>query len=124
MKVVWSNCGITADATHWLADRSFKQHGVEGPSTDKPSDSLFPNHRVFRDRKSTHYEWLINLEEMIGKGEFQFFGPPLKISDGSGSPVRAWAMVDDLRKPPTGTGVNTCHGSIRGRTISAFRSLY
>jgi kynurenine formamidase len=95
VKVVWSNCGITADATNWLADRGSKLHGVEGPSTDKPSDNLFPNHRVCRDRGITHYEWLINLEELIGLGEFQFYGPPLKIGDGSGSPVRAWAMVDD-----------------------------
>ena len=95
VKVVWSNAGITADATNWLADRGSKLHGVEGPSTDKPSDNLFPNHRVCRDRGITHYEWLINLEQLIGKGEFQFFGPPIKIGDGSGAPVRAWAMVDD-----------------------------
>jgi len=69
VKVVWSNPGITADATHWLADRGSKLHGVEGPSTDKPSDNLFPNHRVCRDRKIAHYEWLINLEELVGKGE-------------------------------------------------------
>ena len=40
-KVVWSNPGITAEATHWLADRS-RVHGVEGPSTDKPSHNPFP----------------------------------------------------------------------------------
>ena len=95
VKVVWTNPGITADATHWLADRGSKLHGVEGPSTDKPSDNLFPNHRVCRDRGIAHYEWLINLEELIGKGEFEFFGPPIKLGNGSGAPVRAWAMVDD-----------------------------
>lgn len=95
VKVVWSNPGITADATHWLADRGSKLHGVEGPSTDKPSDNLFPNHRVCRDREIAHYEWLINLEELVGKGEFEFFGPPIKLGNGSGAPVRAWAIVDD-----------------------------
>ena len=70
-KVVWSNPGITAEATHWLADRS-RVHGVEGPSTDEPSHNLFPNHRVCRDRGITHYEWLCNLEGLIGKGEFEF----------------------------------------------------
>ena len=94
VKVVWSNPGITAKATHWLADHGSKLHGVEGPSTDKPSDNLFPNHRVCRDRGLTHYEWLINLEELIGKGEFWFSGPPIKLGDGSGAPVRAWAEFD------------------------------
>lgn len=94
VKVVWSNPGLTAAATHWLADRGSRLHGVEGPSTDKPSHNEFPSHRVCRDRGITHYEWLVNLEELIGKGEFMFFGPPLKIDHGSGSPVRAWAVVD------------------------------
>lgn len=93
VKVVWSNPGITAKATHWLADRKSKLHGVEGPSTDKPSHNEFPNHRVCRDRGITHYEWLVNLESLLGKGEFKFYGPPLKLDNGSGSPVRAWAEI-------------------------------
>jgi kynurenine formamidase len=92
-KVVWSNQGITAEATHWLADRS-RVHGVEGPSTDRPNHNLFPNHRVCRDRGITHYEWLCNLEALVGKGEFEFSGLPLNICNGSGSPVRAVAMLD------------------------------
>ncbi|MBC7502677.1 MAG: cyclase family protein [Herminiimonas sp.] len=95
IKVVWSNCGLTAEATHWLADRGSKLHGVEGPSTDKPSHSLFPSHRVCRDRGISHYEWLVNLEELVGKGEYMFYGAPLKIEQGSGSPVRAWAVLND-----------------------------
>jgi len=34
------------------------------------------------------------LEELLGKGEFQFFGVPLKFKGGSGSPVRAFAIVN------------------------------
>lgn len=94
VKVVWSNAGLTAEATHWLADRGSKLHGVEGPSTDKPSHNLFPSHRVCRDRGITHYEWLVNLEELLDQGEFMFYGPPLRIEQGSGSPVRAWAVLN------------------------------
>ena len=43
----------------------------------------------------SHWEWLVNLEELLGKGEFQFFGIPLKFKGGSGSPVRAFAIVND-----------------------------
>jgi kynurenine formamidase len=32
--------------------------------------------------------------ELLGKGEFQFFGVPLKFKGGSGSPVRAFAIVN------------------------------
>ncbi len=93
-KVMWSNCGITAAATHWLADRGSKFHGVEGPSTDKPSSSEFPNHRTCRDRDIAHYEWLVNLEELVGRGEFHFQGFPLHLNRGTGSPVRALAFID------------------------------
>jgi kynurenine formamidase len=81
-------------ATHWLADRGSKLHGVEGPSTDKPTDPAFPNHRACRDRRITHYEWLCNIEELLGAGEFQFQGIPLNIKRGTGSPVRAIAILD------------------------------
>jgi kynurenine formamidase len=93
-KVTWNNPGITAEATHWLADKGSKLHGVEGPSTDKPSENLFPNHRTCRDRKITHYEWLCNLEELVGRGDFYFEGLPLNLGRGSGSPCRAIAMID------------------------------
>jgi kynurenine formamidase len=93
-KAMWSNPGITAAATHWLADHGSRMHGVEGPSTDKPSDSTFPNHRTCRDRQISHYEWLCNLEPLVGRGVFQFQGLPLKIGRGSGSPVRAVAILD------------------------------
>lgn len=90
---VWKNPLLTVEATQWLYDRGSKMHGVEGPSTDKPTDDIFAQHRLCRDLGISHWEWLVNLEELIGKGEFQFFGPPLKFKDGSGSPVRAFAIV-------------------------------
>lgn len=92
--VMTSNPGLTAEATHWLADRGSRMHGVEGPSTDVPSNDLFPSHRVCRDRGISHYEWLVNLEQLVGKGEFRFQGIPLKLHRGSGSPVRALAFLE------------------------------
>jgi kynurenine formamidase len=91
--VTTSNPGLTAAATHWLADRDSKYHGIEGPSTDAPNNPAFPSHRVCRDRGIAHFEWLVNLEELVGKGEFMFYGVPLKIKGASGSPVRAFAVL-------------------------------
>jgi kynurenine formamidase len=93
-EVVTSNPGISTDATHWLADRGSKVHGVEGPSTDAPDHNFFYNHRVCRDRGITHYEWLVNLEELVGKGEFMFFGVPLSLAKGTGGPCRAFAILE------------------------------
>jgi kynurenine formamidase len=90
---VWKNPGLTVAATRWLHERGSVLHGVEGPSTDKPSDNIFAQHRLCRDLGMTHFEWLVNLEALIGQGEFQFFGVPLKLKGGSGSPVRAFAIL-------------------------------
>ena len=92
---VWKNPLLTVEATRWLYDRGSRMHGVEGPSTDKPTDDLFAQHRLCRDLGMSHWEWLANLEELLGKEEFQFFGVPLKIKNGSGAPVRAFAIVND-----------------------------
>jgi len=89
------NPGLSAEATHWLADRGSMVHGTEGPSTDIMSTNLFPSHRVCRDRGITHYEWLVNLEDLVGKGEFIFYGVPLRLDRGTGSPVRAFAIVEE-----------------------------
>lgn len=93
--VVWKNPGLTVDATKWLADRNSKLHGVEGPSTDKPTDNIFAQHRACRDLGVTHYEWLVNLDQLVDKGEFEFSGVPIKFKGGSGSPVRAFAVIED-----------------------------
>lgn len=92
-EIVTNNPGLSADATHWLADRGSRVHGVEGPSTDKGGTKEFPNHRVCRDRGLIHYEWLVHLDELVGKGEFWFTGYPLKWLGGTGSPVRAVARL-------------------------------
>lgn len=89
------NPGLTAAATHWLADRGSRLHGIDGPSTDIMSTKLFPSHRVCRDRNISHYEWLINLEQLVGKKEFMFYGIPLKLEEGTGSPVRAFAVIEE-----------------------------
>jgi kynurenine formamidase len=41
-----------------------------------------------------HYENLANLRELVGR-RFTFVGFPLKIRDGTGSPVRAVAVLEE-----------------------------
>jgi kynurenine formamidase len=42
----------------------------------------------------THYENMVNLYQLIGRGRFRFIGLPLKIRGGTGSPVRAVAVFE------------------------------
>lgn len=94
-KVLTQNVEISPKVVHWLAERNSKIHGVEGPSTDIMDTKLYPSHRACRDLGITHYEWLVNLTSLIGVGEFMFYGVPLLLDKGTGSPVRAFAVVED-----------------------------
>ncbi|RGX55202.1 MULTISPECIES: cyclase family protein [Anaerotruncus] len=89
------NPEISAEVVRWLAKHGSRMHGVEGPSTDILDKKLFPSHRACRELKLAHYEWLVNLEELLGKGEFMFYGVPLRLKGGSGSPVRAFAVIEE-----------------------------
>jgi kynurenine formamidase len=40
-------------------------------------------------------ESLCNLESLLGQGEFQFIGLPLKWREGTGSPIRAVAVFNN-----------------------------
>ena len=94
-EVLTMNPEVSAEAVRWLYEHHSRMHGVEGPSTDILEKQTFPSHRACRDLKIAHYEWLVNLEELIGKGEFMFYGIPLRLKGGSGSPVRAFAVVKE-----------------------------
>lgn len=58
-----------------------------------PQDRNFEVHLVCRQLGMTHMEGLANLEEIAGR-RFTFCGFPLKIRDGTGSPIRAVAVLD------------------------------
>jgi hypothetical protein len=53
---VWKNPLLTVEATRWLYDRGSRMHGVEGPSTDKPTDKIVAQHRLCREVGISHWE--------------------------------------------------------------------
>ena len=55
-------------------------------------------HEICGELGFTHYENLINLHLLLGRGRFRFIGLPLKIRGGTGSPVRAVAVFEAIRK--------------------------
>jgi kynurenine formamidase len=86
--------GLDESASQWLLDRGVKVFGVDSPSPDNPISRTYPCHMMCRANGITHYENLAQLEQVVGR-RFMFIGLPLKVRGGTGSPVRAVAMLDD-----------------------------
>jgi kynurenine formamidase len=91
----WPNGpGVSADAARWLGGQKIAAFGVEtmGPGVLHLSNKEV--HRICGELGFTHYENMINLHQLIGRGRFRFIGLPLKIRGGTGSPVRAVAVFE------------------------------
>ena len=86
--------GLTAEATEFIIDQGAVNFGVDSTSPDALYDTTYPCHTVCAQRHTTHYENLANLKGLVGK-RFTFVGLPLKIRKGTGSPVRAIAILHD-----------------------------
>ena len=87
--------GLTKRSAEWLGNKKILMFGVEGPSPARPGENNFLVHLVCKDMGFTHMECLTNLDKLVGKGRFRFVGFPLKIKGGTGSPIRAVAVIDN-----------------------------
>jgi kynurenine formamidase len=86
--------GLDESASEWLRERGVKAFGVDSPSPDNPISKTYPVHMMCRAEGITHFENLANLDRVVGR-RFTFVGFPLKIRAGTGSPVRAVAVLGD-----------------------------
>ena len=86
--------GLSADAARWLGQKRIAAFGVETMSPGVRHVSNKDVHRICGEMGFTHYENLVNLHLLIGRGRFRFIGLPLKIRGGTGSPVRAVAVFE------------------------------
>lgn len=86
--------GISAASARWLGGQKIAAFGVEtmAPGVRKVSNREV--HHICGEMGFTHYENMINLHHLIGRGRFRFIGLPLKIRGGTGSPVRAVAIFE------------------------------
>lgn len=90
--------GLDESGSAWLVEKGVKTFGVDSPSPDNPASRTYPCHMMCRQHHITHYENLANLGMLVGR-RFTFVGFPLRIRDGTGSPVRAVAVVDEQADP-------------------------
>jgi kynurenine formamidase len=86
--------GLSGDAARWLGQQGIAAFGVETMSPGVRHVSNKDVHRICGELGFTHYENLINLHQLAGRGRFRFVGLPLKIRGGTGSPVRAVAVFE------------------------------
>jgi kynurenine formamidase len=86
--------GLSAGAARWLGGQKIAAFGVEMASPGVRRVSNKEVHHICGEMGFTHYENMINLHLLIGRGRFRFIGLPLKIRGGTGSPVRAVAVFD------------------------------
>jgi len=89
--------GLTEDAATWMVDQGAKSIGIDAISVDHPPnispDYNFPVHSLASREEIVIYENLANLDAVVGM-RYTFSGFPLKIREGTGSPVRAVAIVE------------------------------
>ena len=86
--------GLSVDAARWLGDKCIAAFGVETMSPGVRHVSNKQVHLVCGEMGFTHYENMVNLHLLVGRGRFRFIGLPLKIRGGTGSPVRAVAVFE------------------------------
>ena len=86
--------GLSAEAARWLGHREIAAFGVETMSPGVSGVSNREVHRICGEIGFTHYENMMNLHQLVGRGRFRFIGLPLKIRGGTGSPVRAVAVFE------------------------------
>jgi kynurenine formamidase len=86
--------GVSTDAARWLGRQGIAAFGVETASPGVRGVSNKEVHQICGELGFTHYENMVNLYQLIGRGRFRFIGLPLKIRGGTGSPVRAVAVFE------------------------------
>jgi kynurenine formamidase len=86
--------GVSVDAARWLGEQRIAAFGVEPAAPGVRGVSNKEVHHICGELGFTHYENMMNLHLLKGRGRFRFIGLPLKIRGGTGSPVRAIAVFE------------------------------
>jgi len=98
-KYTYSNewIGLTEAAAEFVVDRGSRAIGIDSISVDNLENIRpnyeFPVHALASREEIVIYENLANLSAVAGTA-FTFFGMPLKIRGGTGSPVRPFAIIE------------------------------
>lgn len=86
--------GLNREAAEWIYDRGAVNIGADAPSVDSAATRSFPVHQVCKEKQKINTENLADLSQVVGK-RFRYIGIPLKIRNGTGSPIRPIAVLED-----------------------------
>lgn len=86
--------GLSPEAAEWLVkNRSINSIGIDTPSIDYGQSQYFKSHVILLSENIPAFENLTNLDQLPSK-DFQVIALPMKIKDGSGSPLRIVALLN------------------------------
>lgn len=87
--------GLSYEGAKWLAEKGVVNIGVDAPAIDLTPDDLdFSGHLVCGEYNISNTENLCNLDIVKNK-RFLYFGLPLRLRGGTGSPIRAIGFYED-----------------------------
>jgi kynurenine formamidase len=86
--------GVSTGAARWLGEQQIVAFGVETASPGVMHVSNKEVHRICGELGFTHYENMVNLHQLTGRGRFRFIALPHKIRGGTGSPIRVAAIFE------------------------------
>ena len=89
-----STPGSTATRRCGLPQKGVINIGVDNVAIDHADDTEFSGHNVCGEYGIVNTEGLTNLDKVVGQ-RFLYFGLPLFIRNGTGSPIRAVAVFDN-----------------------------
>ena len=91
----WNNGpGIVPEVASWLGMLKVAAFGVETRSPGILGKGNKEIHTICGELNYPHYENIINMQLLLPYKRFRFIALPLKIRGGTGSPVRAVAVVE------------------------------
>ncbi len=83
---------LSEAAARRLTTLNLKGVGIDALSVDPMEGNMLLAHRILLEQEMIIVENLKNLGELLDQ-DFEFFGLPLKISGGEGSPIRGIAKI-------------------------------
>ena len=88
------NPGLSASAAKYLVSKKINLVGIDSPSIDLGRDSKFSVNHILAKNNILIVENLANLNK-INSTNFHLITTPLKLKNATGSPIRAFAFVDN-----------------------------
>ncbi|MDT7831956.1 cyclase family protein [Flavobacteriaceae bacterium S356] len=86
--------GLSPEAAQWLVDnRNIHAIGIDTPSIDYGQSEYFKSHVILLSKNIPAFENVANVAQLPTKG-FQIIALPMKIKDGTGSPLRIIAVLN------------------------------